>query len=96
MSPTQDEISDWYLHPDHWAICRNASFWKSMNNSQCHSGKVPCNGNLYPGFCTPNRTWEEGKEKYKYWVRLKGSYRVARIFFLLLLNCSAWPFLGPA
>ena len=26
-----------------------------------------------------------------YWVRLKGSYVVARIFFLLLLNCSAWP-----
>ena len=31
-----------------------------------------------------------------YWVRLKGSYVVARIFFLLLLNCSAWPYLGPA
>ena len=31
-----------------------------------------------------------------YWVRLKGSYVVARIFFLLLLNCSAWPCLGPA
>ena len=31
-----------------------------------------------------------------YWVRLKGSYMVARIFFLLLLNCSAWPCLGPA
>ena len=27
----------------------------------------------------------------KYWVSLKGSYVVARIFFLLLLNCSAWP-----
>ena len=34
--------------------------------------------------------------KDKYWVRLKGSYVVARIFFLLLLNCSAWPCLGPA
>ena len=31
-----------------------------------------------------------------YWVRLKGSYVVARIFFLLLLNYSAWPCLGPA
>ena len=31
-----------------------------------------------------------------YWVRLKGSYVVARIFFLLLLNCSAWPCLGSA
>ena len=31
-----------------------------------------------------------------YWVRLKGSYVVARIFFLLLLNCSDWPCLGPA
>ena len=31
-----------------------------------------------------------------YWFRLKGSYVVARIFFLLLLNCSAWPCLGPA
>ena len=27
---------------------------------------------------------------------LKGVYVVARIFFLLLLNCSAWPCLGPA
>ena len=26
----------------------------------------------------------------------KGSYVVARIFFLLLLNCSAWPCLDPA
>ena len=26
-----------------------------------------------------------------YWVRLKGSYVVARIFFLILLNCSACP-----
>ena len=32
----------------------------------------------------------------EYWFRLKGSYMVARIFFLLLLNCSAWPCLGPA
>ena len=31
-----------------------------------------------------------------YWVRLKGSYVVARIFFLVLLNYSAWPCLGPA
>ena len=31
-----------------------------------------------------------------YWVRLKGSYVVARIFFLLLLNCSAWACLVPA
>ena len=30
-----------------------------------------------------------------YWVRLKGSYVVARIFHLLLLNSSAWPCLGP-
>ena len=27
---------------------------------------------------------------------LKGLYMVVRIFFLLLLNCSAWPCLGPA
>ena len=26
----------------------------------------------------------------------KGLYVVARNFFLLLLNCSAWPCLGPA
>ena len=35
-------------------------------------------------------------QDFLYWVRLKGSYMVARIFFLLLLNCSAWPCLGPA
>ena len=38
-----------------------------------------------------------GARRYvQYWVRLKGSYVVERIFFLLLLNCSAWPCLGPA
>ena len=28
--------------------------------------------------------------------RLKGLYEVAIIFLLILLNCSAWPCLGPA
>ena len=31
---------------------------------------------------------------FTYRDSLKGLYAVARIFFLLLLNCSAWPGLG--
>ena len=34
------------------------------------------------------------RKKILYRDRLKGLYMVARNFFLLLLNCSAWPCLG--
>ena len=34
--------------------------------------------------------------RYVYIGGNKGLYVVARNFFLLLLNCSAWPCLGPA
>ena len=36
------------------------------------------------------------KHEHMYRGRNKGLYVVARNFFLLLLNCSAWPCLGPA
>ena len=36
-----------------------------------------------------------GEAAGMYRDRLKGLYVVARNFFMLLLNCSAWPCLGP-
>ena len=38
--------------------------------------------------------WKKFKDKYR--DRLKGLYVVARNFFLLLLNFSAWPCLAVA
>ena len=51
----------WIMSPQHWAICRNNTFWSTFKNSHCRRGKISCNGNIGPGFCTSNITWQEGK-----------------------------------
>ena len=49
---------------------------------------------------TPKKTFEEvlavDNIEITYREVYKGLYVVVRNFFLLLLNCSAWPCLGPA
>ena len=47
----------------------------------------------------PNIVWYVKPKQCTNWIYReinKGLYVVARNFFLLLLNCSAWPCLGPA
>ena len=51
----------WVLRTDHITICQNYSFWRTFNNSHCQPDNISCNGNIGPGFCTPNITWQESK-----------------------------------
>ena len=51
----------WIESTEHMAICRNNTFWSTFKNSHCRHGEISCNGNIAPGFCTPNITWQEGK-----------------------------------
>ena len=51
----------WILSTEHMAICRNITFWSTFKNSHCQHGKISCNSNSGPGFCTANITWQEGK-----------------------------------
>ena len=51
---------DLLFHPKHMEICRNKTFFGNLMNSHCEQGEIPCNDN-YPGYCTKNRTWQEGK-----------------------------------